>query len=154
MPSRSRSFLGFRSTIARGVAGTDLAPENVAATDPGPTTGIGGLGSGTVAGTGSARETEIATGTGTASGTETATGASGTGTSTGRETATAIAKAAAHVAAHYAVPEYSGLITALALPYSPPEIPRGPVYRFNLNHVLEPADPLDPFELELVDIRN
>ncbi len=69
-----------------------------------------------------------------------------------QEIATAIAKAAAHVAAHFAVPEYSGLITALALPYSPPEIPRGPVYRFNMNHVLEPADPLDPFRVELVDV--
>ena len=73
-------------------------------------------------------------------------------TAASQEIATAVAKAAAHVAAHYAVPEYSGLITALALPYSPPEIPRGPVYRFNLNHVLEPAKPLDPFEVELVDV--
>jgi hypothetical protein len=66
--------------------------------------------------------------------------------------ANAIAKSAAHIAAHFAVPEYSGLITALALPYSPHEIPRGPVYRFNLNHVLEPADPMAPFELEVVDL--
>ena len=73
-------------------------------------------------------------------------------TAVSQRIADAVAKAAAHVAAHYAIPEYSGLITALALPYSPPEIPRGPVYRFNLNHVLEPADPLDPFELELIDV--
>lgn len=63
-----------------------------------------------------------------------------------------IGKAAAHVAAHYAVPEYSGLITALAYPYSPPELPRGPVYRFNLNHVLEPESPLDPFRVEILDL--
>lgn len=73
-------------------------------------------------------------------------------TAASQEIANAVAKAAAHVAAHYAVPEYSGLITALALPYSPPELPRGPVYRFTLNHVLEPADALDPFGLELIDL--
>ena len=73
-------------------------------------------------------------------------------TAASQEIANAVAKAAAHVAAHYAVPEYSGLITALALPYSPPELPRGPVYRFTLNHVLEPADALDPFALELIDL--
>jgi hypothetical protein len=69
-----------------------------------------------------------------------------------QELANAIAKSAAHVAAHFAVPEYSGLITALALPYSPHEIPRGAVYRFNLNHVLQPADPMAPFELEVIDL--
>jgi Acyclic terpene utilisation family protein AtuA len=69
-----------------------------------------------------------------------------------QELANSIGKAAAHVAAHYAVPEYSGLITALAFPYSPNELPRGAVYRFNLNHVLEPADPLDPFRVETLDV--
>jgi hypothetical protein len=66
--------------------------------------------------------------------------------------ADSIGKAAAHVAAHYAVPEYSGLITALAFPYSPGELSRGPVYRFNLNHVVEPEQPLDPFRVELIEI--
>jgi hypothetical protein len=69
-----------------------------------------------------------------------------------QEIADSIAKAAAHVAAHYAVPEYSGLITALAFPYSPGELSRGPVYRFTLNHVVEPEDPLDPFRIELIDV--
>jgi len=50
------------------------------------------------------------------------------------------------------VPEYSGLITALAFPYSPAEIPRGPLYRFTLNHVIEPDDPLDPFRIETIDV--
>jgi hypothetical protein len=68
------------------------------------------------------------------------------------EVADSIGKAAAHVAAHYAVPEYSGLITALAFPYSPAELSRGPVYRFTLNHVLEPERPLDPFRVEMLDL--
>jgi hypothetical protein len=69
-----------------------------------------------------------------------------------QEIADSIGKAAAHVAAHYAVPEYSGLITALAFPYSPGELSRGPVYRFTLNHVVEPEDPLDPFRIELINV--
>jgi hypothetical protein len=73
-------------------------------------------------------------------------------TAPSQEVADSIGKAAAHVAAHYAVPEYSGLITALAFPYSPAEIPRGPLYRFTLNHVVEPEDPLDPFRIETIDV--
>jgi hypothetical protein len=73
-------------------------------------------------------------------------------TAPSQEVADSIGKAAAHVAAHYAVPEYSGLITGLAFPYSPPEIPRGPVYRFTLNHVLEPEHPLEPFQIETLDL--
>jgi Acyclic terpene utilisation family protein AtuA len=69
-----------------------------------------------------------------------------------QEIADSIGKAAAHVAAHYAVPEYSGLITALAFPYSPGELSRGPVYRFTLNHVVEPESPLDPFRIEMIDV--
>ena len=69
-----------------------------------------------------------------------------------QELANSIGKSAAHVAAHYAVPEYTGLITALAFPYSPNELPRGPVYRFNLNHVLEPVDPLEPFRIETLNV--
>jgi hypothetical protein len=69
-----------------------------------------------------------------------------------QELANSVGKAAAHVAAHYAVPEYSGLITALAFPYSPNELPRGPVYRFTLNHVVEPDDPLELFRIETIDL--
>jgi acyclic terpene utilization AtuA family protein len=74
-------------------------------------------------------------------------------TAASQELANAMAKSAAHMAAHYAVPEYAGLITALALPYSPHEVPRGPVYRFTLNHVIEPDDPLDPFTIETIELR-
>jgi phage FluMu protein gp41 len=73
-------------------------------------------------------------------------------TAPSQELANSIGKVAAHVAAHYAVPEYAGLITALAFPYSPAELPRGPVYRFNLNHVLEPDHALDPFRIEMLDV--
>ncbi|HUF81846.1 MAG TPA: acyclic terpene utilization AtuA family protein [Burkholderiales bacterium] len=65
-----------------------------------------------------------------------------------QELATALMKSVGHIAVHYPVPEWSGLITSIAFPYSPPEIARGPSYRFNLNHVVEPASPLEMFRIE------
>ncbi len=62
--------------------------------------------------------------------------------------ATALMKSVSHIAVHYPVPEWTGLITAIAFPYSPAEIPRGPCYRFNMNHVVEPATPLEMFRIE------
>lgn len=61
--------------------------------------------------------------------------------------ATALAKSVGHIAVHYPVPEWSGLITSIAYPYSPPEIARGACYRFNMNHVVEPASPLEMFRI-------
>ena len=49
---------------------------------------------------------------------------------------------------HYPVPEWTGLITSIAFPYSPAEITRGASYRFNMNHVVEPASPLEMFPIE------
>jgi len=68
------------------------------------------------------------------------------------ELASALAGSAAHFAIHYPVPEWHGLITSLAFPYSPPELKRGAVYRFNLNHLLEPATALEPFRVETITI--
>ena len=62
--------------------------------------------------------------------------------------ATAIMKSVSHIAVHYPVPEWTGLITSIAFPYSPAEIPRGPSYRFNMNHVVEPASPMEMFRIE------
>jgi acyclic terpene utilization AtuA family protein len=64
-----------------------------------------------------------------------------------QELATSLMKSVGHMAVHYPVPEWSGLITSIAFPYSPPEIARGASYRFNLNHVVEPASPLEMFRI-------
>ena len=61
--------------------------------------------------------------------------------------ATKLMKSVGHMAVHYPVPEWSGLITSIAFPYSPPEIARGASYRFNMNHVVEPATPLEMFRI-------
>jgi ribosome modulation factor len=65
-----------------------------------------------------------------------------------QELATALMKSVSHIAVHYPVPEWTGLITSIAYPYSPAEIARGPTYRFNMNHVVEPASPMEMFSIE------
>lgn len=67
--------------------------------------------------------------------------------------ATALMKSVGHMAVHYPVPEWSGLITSIAYPYSPAEIDRGASYRFNMNHVVEPASPLEMFRIEYETVR-
>jgi hypothetical protein len=65
-----------------------------------------------------------------------------------QDLATALMKSVGHIAVHYPVPEWTGLITSIAYPYSPAEIQRGPSYRFNMNHVVEPASPLEMFAID------
>jgi len=66
--------------------------------------------------------------------------------------ARSIATAAGHIALHYPVPEWSGLITGLALPHSPAEIFKGPMYEFNMNHVVLPESYRDIFSIEYQEI--
>jgi hypothetical protein len=69
-----------------------------------------------------------------------------------QDLATSIAKFVSHRSAHLPAPGYEGLISTLAYPFSPPEIERGAAYRFSLNHVLVPDDPLEMFPMELVEV--
>jgi hypothetical protein len=69
-----------------------------------------------------------------------------------QEDATAAAYAAAQVPVHHPIAQWSGLITPMALPYAPPRIERGPVYRFNLNHVVYPDNPLEMFSIDHLEI--
>ncbi|MGW1208149.1 acyclic terpene utilization AtuA family protein [Streptomyces sp. NPDC002499] len=62
-----------------------------------------------------------------------------------QETAHAIATFVAHASSHLPIPEYDGLVSTLAYPYSPPETDRGPLYRFTLNHVVTGVTPTELF---------
>ena len=66
-----------------------------------------------------------------------------------QELASGVAGIIRHQALHLPIPQWSGLITALACPYNPAHLERGAVYRFTLNHVVEPDDPLELFPIEL-----
>lgn len=67
-----------------------------------------------------------------------------------QEIASTIAGITRHQALHLPIPEWSGLITALACPYNHTD--RGAIYRFNMNQVVEPEDPLEMFRIKLVDV--
>ena len=68
------------------------------------------------------------------------------------DTAKALAQTFAHFVVHFPIPEWHGLITGLAFPYAPPELDKGEVYRFNMNHVVEPDDPCEMFPMELMEV--
>jgi hypothetical protein len=67
-----------------------------------------------------------------------------------QEIASTIASIIRHQALHLPIPEWSGLITAIACPYN--HLDRGAVYRFNVNHVVEPDDPCEMFPMELFEV--
>lgn len=66
--------------------------------------------------------------------------------------ARSIATSLTHLALHYPIDRWSGLITGLALPFSPAHIDRGAVHEFHMNHVIEPSDPCALFRTELHDV--
>lgn len=65
--------------------------------------------------------------------------------------AKAIAKSFAHFALHFPIPEWRGLISGLAFPFTPAEIDKGAVYRFTLNHVVVPDTPTEMFRTEFLE---
>lgn len=67
-----------------------------------------------------------------------------------QEIASTIAGIIRHQALHLPIPEWSGLITALACPYN--HLDRGAVYRFNVNHVVQPDEPCEMFPMEIFDV--
>ncbi|MBN8958481.1 MAG: acyclic terpene utilization AtuA family protein [Rhizobiales bacterium] len=73
-------------------------------------------------------------------------------TSAEEGTTDAIAKTFAHFALHYPIPEWRGLISGIAFPMAPAYVNRGPVYRFNLNHVVTPDTPLEMFRTEYLEV--
>jgi hypothetical protein len=72
-------------------------------------------------------------------------------TAPSQELANKIATLVSHVSAHLPVPAYHGIISSIAYPFSPPELARGPVYRFSLNHVVLPDDPCEMFRTEMLE---
>jgi hypothetical protein len=73
-------------------------------------------------------------------------------TAPSQELASKIATFVAHASSHLPIPEYQGLVSSIAYPFSPPEIDRGALYRFSLNHVVEPDDPCEMFRTEFYEV--
>ena len=67
--------------------------------------------------------------------------------------ATNIARFVTHAGSHWSIPGWKGFISGIVFPFSPPEIERGPVYRFVLNHALIPDSLLAPFRYAKEEVR-
>ena len=66
--------------------------------------------------------------------------------------ASGIANIAWHTLCHFPAAGWAGGFVTAAWPYNPPVIDRGPVYRFNVNHVMEVEDPLAVPRIELEEV--
>lgn len=55
--------------------------------------------------------------------------------------AASVATSLSHLALHNPIGKWSGLITGVAIPFSPNHVNRGPVYEYHLNHVIYPESP-------------
>jgi hypothetical protein len=69
-----------------------------------------------------------------------------------QELSRTIATSLSHLAVHNPIPKWHGLISGVAFPFSPPEIDRGPVYEFHLNHLLVPESPTTLFRIEYEEV--
>jgi hypothetical protein len=69
-----------------------------------------------------------------------------------QELSSTIATSLSHMAIHNPIPKWHGLITGVALPFSPGEVNRGPVHEFHLNHVLVPQSPTSLFPIEMIKV--
>lgn len=69
-----------------------------------------------------------------------------------QELANTICRMVTHMASHWSIPEWDGFISGIAFPFSPPEIDRGAVYRFRLNHVVTDVEPLELFRFEFQEL--
>jgi hypothetical protein len=64
----------------------------------------------------------------------------------------AVAKSVTHLAIHHPIPKWKGLITGVAVPFSPPELDRGAVYEFCINHTVATETPSSLFPTKIMDI--
>jgi hypothetical protein len=69
-----------------------------------------------------------------------------------QELATTFATLSRQPLLHHYVPKWSGSITGIAVLGTPGYVERGPVYRFNVNHVVLPRTPHEMFRTKFVDI--
>lgn len=66
--------------------------------------------------------------------------------------AASVATSLSHLALHNPIEKWSGLITGVAIPFSPNHVDRGPVYEYHLNHVIYPENPHALFRTEFENV--
>jgi len=62
--------------------------------------------------------------------------------------ATGVATLAWHTLIHFPPSGWRGAVLTAAWPFNPPVMDRGLMHRFNVNHVIEVDDPLEPFRID------
>ena len=68
------------------------------------------------------------------------------------EVSRAIMAKARYALLHTDFPGRKCIAGNLAIPFSPSDIPMGMTYRFNVWHTMQVDDPLEPFQIEMIDI--
>jgi hypothetical protein len=68
--------------------------------------------------------------------------------------ATEIVKLARQPFLHFPVTGWSGAVTTIAYLHNPPQLERGPVYRFNAHHVVLPETELEMFRLQVLKVNS
>jgi Acyclic terpene utilisation family protein AtuA len=68
------------------------------------------------------------------------------------EQSKAIMSVAWHTILHHPIKEWSGLVSQIAFPFSPPDMDMGESYRFVLNHIVEVEDPCELFEVKMHEV--
>lgn len=69
-----------------------------------------------------------------------------------QQLATKIAELSRQPLLHHPIPEWKGSITGFACLHNPAHLERGPVYRFNLNHVAVPRTKQEMFRTEMITL--
>jgi hypothetical protein len=69
-----------------------------------------------------------------------------------QELAHSVAASLSHMAVHYPIPEWHGLISGVAFPFAPSEVDRGPVYEFHVNCLARPDSPTELFPMEVLTV--
>jgi hypothetical protein len=69
-----------------------------------------------------------------------------------QDLANTVAGVARHKLLHLPVPKWSGFITGIACLHNPPQLERGAVYEFMLNHAMEVDGPMETVGLELLSM--
>ena len=68
------------------------------------------------------------------------------------EVSRAITAKARYALLHTDFPGRKCISGNLAIPFSPSDMPVGMTYRFNVWHVMEIDDPLEPFPIEMIEV--
>jgi hypothetical protein len=69
-----------------------------------------------------------------------------------QELAHSVAASLSHMAVHYPILEWHGLISGVAFPFAPSEVDRGPVYEFHVNCLARPDSTTELFRMEVLTV--